>query len=159
MPLRFDIALFCLFLLCFCQYSRAGNWTAPIETTAEFHTSSTELGGPTTTPIETTSASGCGDGILEGVENCDDANLEDGDGCSENCTVELGFSCSENSAGLHICSLSSSPQPGDVFVRISTSLAGLTAAEFIGAVRLGFRQGVADALSIPLAQVRTAPTA
>ncbi|MDD3896816.1 MAG: DUF4215 domain-containing protein [Candidatus Peribacteraceae bacterium] len=30
----------------------------------------------------------CGNGVLEGAEECDDGNTEDGDGCSANCTVE-----------------------------------------------------------------------
>jgi len=30
----------------------------------------------------------CGNGVLEGDEQCDDGNNEDGDGCSANCTVE-----------------------------------------------------------------------
>ena len=37
---------------------------------------------------------GCGDGILDDDEACDDGNREDGDGCSANCRmVEEGFSC------------------------------------------------------------------
>lgn len=35
----------------------------------------------------------CGDGIVEGNEGCDDANTEDGDGCSATCTVETGYEC------------------------------------------------------------------
>jgi cysteine-rich repeat protein len=35
-----------------------------------------------------------GDGILtEGIEECDDANLRDGDGCSVNMTIEEGWLC------------------------------------------------------------------
>ena len=30
----------------------------------------------------------CGDGILANGEECDDDNIEDGDGCSSICTVE-----------------------------------------------------------------------
>ena len=29
----------------------------------------------------------CGDGTLDPLEACDDANLIDGDGCDSNCTV------------------------------------------------------------------------
>jgi cysteine-rich repeat protein len=37
---------------------------------------------------------GCGDGELEEVEICDDANVVDGDGCAANCQrLEGGFSC------------------------------------------------------------------
>src|SRR6185295_8514255 len=31
---------------------------------------------------------GCGDGILQAGEQCDDGNLKDGDGCSATCTLE-----------------------------------------------------------------------
>ena len=31
---------------------------------------------------------GCGDGITNGQEECDDGNRQDGDGCSANCTLE-----------------------------------------------------------------------
>jgi fibro-slime domain-containing protein len=38
--------------------------------------------------------SGCGDGILDDNEACDDGNNEDGDGCSADCLfVEPGYSC------------------------------------------------------------------
>ena len=30
----------------------------------------------------------CGDGVQEGSEECDDGNLEDGDGCSASCSIE-----------------------------------------------------------------------
>ena len=35
----------------------------------------------------------CGDGLLEGAEACDDADLESGDGCNLDCTVEFGWAC------------------------------------------------------------------
>ncbi|XP_016097486.1 pappalysin-2-like [Sinocyclocheilus grahami] len=35
----------------------------------------------------------CGDGTLQGTEDCDDGNLLDGDGCSKKCQVEPGFKC------------------------------------------------------------------
>ena len=34
-----------------------------------------------------------GDGIIWGDEECDDGNLDDGDGCSSTCTVEYGWDC------------------------------------------------------------------
>ena len=37
----------------------------------------------------------CGNGILEGEEICDDGNAEAGDGCSDSCTIEAGWSCSK----------------------------------------------------------------
>ncbi len=35
----------------------------------------------------------CGNGIIEGGEECDDGDTVDGDGCSASCTVEPGWSC------------------------------------------------------------------
>ena len=35
----------------------------------------------------------CGDGVQEGVEACDDANVSDGDGCSSECEIEAGYVC------------------------------------------------------------------
>lgn len=35
----------------------------------------------------------CGNGVLEGTEACDDANLLKGDGCGSDCKVESGFRC------------------------------------------------------------------
>ena len=39
----------------------------------------------------------CGDGTNQGFVECDDGNLENGDGCSSLCTVEIGWSCSGGS--------------------------------------------------------------
>lgn len=36
---------------------------------------------------------GCGNGTLEGSENCDDGNQESGDGCSSNCDIEFSYVC------------------------------------------------------------------
>ena len=35
----------------------------------------------------------CGDGVNLGTVECDDGNKLDGDGCSSDCRVELGFQC------------------------------------------------------------------
>ena len=35
----------------------------------------------------------CGNGEIEGEEECDDGNTDDGDGCSATCTVEDGWEC------------------------------------------------------------------
>lgn len=37
----------------------------------------------------------CGDGLLRGREQCDDANLTPGDGCSDTCQLEKGWVCHE----------------------------------------------------------------
>jgi cysteine-rich repeat protein len=36
----------------------------------------------------------CGDGAQTGDENCDDGNMDDGDGCSAECQSEPGWTCS-----------------------------------------------------------------
>lgn len=36
----------------------------------------------------------CGNGVVEGQEECDDGDLQDGDGCSSVCKIESGWSCS-----------------------------------------------------------------
>jgi MYXO-CTERM domain-containing protein len=35
----------------------------------------------------------CGNGVLEGVETCDDANATAADGCSDTCQTEPGYTC------------------------------------------------------------------
>lgn len=38
----------------------------------------------------------CGDGEIAGDEECDDGFTVDGDGCSETCTVEEGWTCTDS---------------------------------------------------------------
>ncbi|WIA11894.1 hypothetical protein OEZ85_011978 [Tetradesmus obliquus] len=40
--------------------------------------------------------SNCGNGVVEGAEQCDDGDTVDGDGCSSSCKIERGWSCSGN---------------------------------------------------------------
>ncbi len=40
----------------------------------------------------------CGDGKVEGTEECDDGNEEPGDGCDAFCEAEEGFSCTDDGA-------------------------------------------------------------
>jgi cysteine-rich repeat protein len=47
----------------------------------------------------------CGDGIVLMVENCDDGNLINGDGCSSSCTTETNFECSNAPLKPSLCSL------------------------------------------------------
>jgi cysteine-rich repeat protein len=35
----------------------------------------------------------CGNGKVEGTENCDDGNTINGDGCTGVCTTEQGYQC------------------------------------------------------------------
>ncbi len=41
----------------------------------------------------TTCMPDCGDGIITAPEACDDGDMMGGDGCSANCTVETGYTC------------------------------------------------------------------
>lgn len=47
----------------------------------------------------------CGDGYRHFRENCDDGNLVNGDGCGENCTIEAGWACDDDSEGKSTCHL------------------------------------------------------
>ena len=42
----------------------------------------------------------CGNGVVEDVETCDDANIENGDGCTANCVLEAKEGCWETDAGV-----------------------------------------------------------
>jgi cysteine-rich repeat protein len=46
------------------------------------------------TDASDTEPSECGNGIAEGLEDCDDGNHADGDGCTAECIYETGWSCS-----------------------------------------------------------------
>jgi cysteine-rich repeat protein len=35
----------------------------------------------------------CGDGVIEGTEECDDGGLTPGDGCDSSCEIESGWTC------------------------------------------------------------------
>ena len=41
-------------------------------------------------------AAACGDGVAVNDEACDDGNTSSGDGCSNRCEVELGYTCDES---------------------------------------------------------------
>lgn len=46
----------------------------------------------------------CGDGVISGLETCDDGNTTAGDGCDANCQVEPGWECTdEPSVCVPIC--------------------------------------------------------
>lgn len=46
----------------------------------------------------------CGNGLLEGIESCDDHNTDDGDGCSHECQIEPGYACSGSACVVdHTC--------------------------------------------------------
>ena len=45
----------------------------------------------------------CGDGLNFGTYECDDGNTFNGDGCSEECTVEVGYECHRRAALPDLC--------------------------------------------------------
>ena len=49
--------------------------------------------------------SNCGNGLLETgkFESCDDDNNFDGDGCSIQCVIEIGFECAGGAGSKSIC--------------------------------------------------------
>ena len=47
--------------------------------------------------------SGCGDGYMLGTEACDDGNIINGDGCSNTCTIEAGWTCLYNGFPGSVC--------------------------------------------------------
>ena len=71
------------------SYSRNGN----IEV-MHFNSATTHTVGVTTEY--------CGDGIVNGLgESCDDSNTNSGDGCSNTCRIETGYSCSGTPSSCH----------------------------------------------------------
>ncbi len=46
-------------------------------------------GGPCTRNEEQMECGGCGDGVTNGLEECDDGNLDDNDSCLNNCTLAV----------------------------------------------------------------------
>lgn len=55
----------------------------------------------------------CGDGIVEGIEGCDDFNFDDGDGCGADCRVEDGWVCAGEPS---VCGLAPPEGCGDGIV-------------------------------------------
>jgi cysteine-rich repeat protein len=45
----------------------------------------------------------CGDGWLNGSEECDDSNATSGDGCSATCQLEDGWYCNALSCAPQVC--------------------------------------------------------
>lgn len=50
-------------------------------------------GGQTCTDGACQESAGCGDGTIDALEQCDDANTQNDDGCSAECLAEPGFLC------------------------------------------------------------------
>ncbi len=68
------------------------------------------------TPTPSVCSNDCGNGAPNGVEQCDDGNTTNGDGCSSECAVEAGFECS--------AAVASAPE--DAVGDFSFELGGLT---------------------------------
>jgi len=64
---------------------------------------------PAFATLEVAPASSCGDGLIEGLETCDDANIANGDGCDAFCQIEPGWTCAGEPSS---CMLIASPVPG-----------------------------------------------
>lgn len=64
----------------------------------------------------------CGNGVIDEREACDDDGTTPGDGCSETCTVEPGFSCSGTPS---VCA----PSTGNGSCAGAIALTGTTAAD------------------------------
>lgn len=68
-------------------------WVA-VSAEAEYDGSYEGAGGFVLRASVAAPAEPCGDGALQGSEQCDDANVTDGDGCSAACVREPGYACS-----------------------------------------------------------------
>ncbi len=69
--------------------------TATSEVDSSGTDGSSDSGSNGTDPDSTGPVPGCGDGLVTDDETCDDANTEDGDGCSSTCTIEEGWECND----------------------------------------------------------------
>lgn len=57
---------------------------------------------------------GCGDGIVFGDEECDDGNVDEGDGCDYDCKIEKGHCCKASyGGGFLVCSTFSNSESED----------------------------------------------
>ncbi|MBJ6759149.1 tandem-95 repeat protein [Myxococcaceae bacterium JPH2] len=63
--------------------------------------------------VETSLRPFCGDGLLGGLETCDDANQASGDGCNSVCQVEPGYTCTGSPS---VCDNNSAPTIANVHV-------------------------------------------
>jgi len=122
-----------------------------VATSAPFHTPTTASPQAlVTTPAPSiaapAAAATCGDGLRSGGEACDDGNMLSDDGCSGSCAVEAGFVCKPSATGgRDVCTASTVPPAGSVFISASIRLdAAMTAEQFVGPVRRSFRQTIAE---------------
>ena len=66
----------------------------------------------------------CGDGVVEGAEQCDDGDVANGDGCSASCMVEDGWSC--NDASPSMCSQNSTGTNLTLVKEVSNNNGGIS---------------------------------
>jgi cysteine-rich repeat protein len=77
--------------------------TCPADCTPPTSSSSSSVSSESSESSESSSVSSagpaCGNGQLDGLipEECDDGNINSGDGCSDTCTEEVGFQCTNPS--------------------------------------------------------------
>jgi len=80
-----------------CSLDRSGPNADPADAAAS---SSSATSGASSTASSSSAGSGgapaaCGDGTQDATEDCDDGNLQDGDGCSSECLVEPTPTCGD----------------------------------------------------------------
>lgn len=85
---------------------------------------------------------GCGDGLLQAEEQCDDANNTDNDGCSALCVIETGNDCGPPptlapNAKLQACDLSGVDLTGANLEGADLNQANLIGADLTGAIFKG----------------------
>lgn len=68
----------------------------------------------------------CGDGIVEGIEQCDDNNMQNGDGCTNVCMVENDWSCVGSPS---VCEFTSPCTAGNYWN--GTACTGATAGHYV----------------------------
>jgi cysteine-rich repeat protein len=64
----------------------------------------------------------CGDGFNMGINECDDGNKIDKDGCSSNCRVERGYKCRGGSATQKDLCQKILPILGDISMKIESQV-------------------------------------
>ncbi len=75
---------------CECEVVTTDDTGTPVDA---FVPIGTDTGPRDAGPDAATVTSVCGDGAIEGVEECDDDGVTPGDGCDADCQIETGYSC------------------------------------------------------------------
>lgn len=121
---------FCLFADCPGETATCGNGVVEDGEACEIAESGASCSDQCTL-VPTCDADGdcyayCGDGVLTGLENCDDGNRRDGDGCDGLCDPEFGYACVSQTTEVAVNAgvppdqgNSSEPPPESVYVKVS----------------------------------------